>query len=61
MVVSLSRFMMFGLNNTRVVKDERHTRLVELVRDRRVLAENGGGGGGGEGGGGPYSRFACLL
>lgn len=33
-VAVLSRVVMFGFNNTRLVKDERHTRLVDLVRDR---------------------------
>ncbi|CAN0128881.1 unnamed protein product, partial [Ectocarpus sp. 12 AP-2014] len=33
-VVVLSRAVLFGLNNTRLVKDERHARLVDLVRDR---------------------------
>ncbi|CAN0532905.1 unnamed protein product [Ectocarpus sp. 12 AP-2014] len=33
-VAVLSRAVLFGLNNTRLVKDERHARLVDLVRDR---------------------------
>ncbi|CAM9998346.1 unnamed protein product [Pylaiella littoralis] len=33
-VAVLSRAVLFGLNNTRLVKDERYARLVDLVRDR---------------------------
>lgn len=33
-VAAVSKAVLHGLNNTRVVKDDRHARLVELVRDR---------------------------
>eukprot|EP00903_Cladosiphon_okamuranus_P006456 g6316.t1 len=33
-VAILSRVALFGFNNTHLVKDERHKRLVDLVRDR---------------------------
>lgn len=36
-VGALSRAVLFGLNNTRLVKDERHARLVDLVRDRSLF------------------------
>jgi len=35
-VALLSRAVLFGLNNTRLVKDERHAQLVDLVRHRYV-------------------------
>lgn len=38
-VAALSQAVLFGLNNTRLVRDERHARLVELMRDRRVCLE----------------------
>lgn len=33
-VAGLSHLVLFGLNRTKVLRDERHARLVELVRDR---------------------------
>lgn len=33
-VAVLSRVVLFGLNNTRLVKDERYAQLVDLVRHR---------------------------
>lgn len=33
-VAALSQLVLFGLNNTRVVRDARHKKLVDLVRDR---------------------------
>lgn len=35
-VAVLSHVILFWLNTTKVLKDERHAKLVQLVRNRRV-------------------------